>query len=232
MSSTKLATAGWPAVRDAAPLPQTTKVLIVDDHELVRCGLASFLGLAHDVDVVGQASSGAEAVSLARRLRPDVVLMDLMLPDMEGPAAIRATKEAVPDTQIIALTSFHSDELVWQALQAGAIGYLLKDIGALGLGEAIRAARAGRSTLAAEAAQAVVKHSISQTTSRPQQSLTRREREVLQLLVDGLTNAQIAQRLVISRATANFHVSSILAKLDVESRTKAVALALQDRLVD
>jgi two-component system, NarL family, response regulator LiaR len=203
MWSTELASGKHPRTRTPDAQSEAITVLIVDDHELIRRGLATFLGL----------------------------LVDLMLPDMEGVAAIRATREAVPATQIIALTSFHTDELVLQVLQAGAIGYLLKDIGALGLGEAIRAARAGRSTLAALAAQSVVTHSAGRSTPRRGHDLTAREREVLRLLARGLTNAQIAQRLMIARATANFHVSSVLGKLGARSRTQAVAVALQERLV-
>jgi NarL family two-component system response regulator LiaR len=212
-------------------LLNTTTVLIVDDHELVRRGLATFLDLTDDLEVVGQAGSGAEGVRLARQLQPDVVLMDLVMPELDGVAAIRAIKQATPDTQLIALTSYHGEELVLQALQAGAIGYLLKDISAMGLGDAIRAAQAGRSTLAPHAAQAVIKHSTRQTTPPRAQDLTGREREVLRLMVRGLTNSQIAHNLVVSRATANFHVSSILGKLGAETRTRAVAIALQDQLV-
>jgi two-component system, NarL family, response regulator LiaR len=210
---------------------RSISVLIVDDHELIRRGLATFLDLADDLEVVGQAASGAEAVRLARQLDPDVVLMDLVMPDQDGVAAIRAIKERVPGVQIIVLTSFHSEDLVVQALRAGAIGYLLKDIGAMGLRDAIRAAHAGRSTLAREATQAIVNHSAVASRPRRGQDLSGRELEVLSLLVRGLTNQQIARRLVISCATANFHVSSILNKLGAQSRTSAVAMALQDQLV-
>src|SRR5262249_36402073 len=172
---------------------------------------------------------GAEGVRLARHLHPDVVLMDLVMGDVDGIAAIRAIKAEMPETQIIALTSHHGEDLVLQALQAGAISYLLKDIGAMDLANAIRAAKAGRTTLAPQAAHAVIKRGTAQ--QRPRQELTSRELEVLQLMVRGLSNQQIAQHLVVSRGTANFHVSSILSKLGVHSRTKAVAVALQEQLV-
>jgi two-component system, NarL family, response regulator LiaR len=212
-------------------LPNPTTVVIVDDHELIRRGLATFLELTDDIEVIAQAANGAEGVRMVRQLQPCVVLMDLVMPELDGVAAIRTIREAAPDTQVIALTSHYSDDLVLQALQAGAIGYLLKDISAMGLADAIRAAHAGRSTLAPHAAQAVIKHTTAQTRSARGRDLTGREVEVLRLMIGGLTNAQIAQRLTVSRATINFHVSSILGKLGAETRTKAVALALQDRLV-
>jgi two-component system, NarL family, response regulator LiaR len=216
---------------DVDVLSETITVLIVDDHEIVRRGLAMFLGLADDLEVVGLASGGAEAIRLARQLGPDVVLMDLVMPEVDGVAAIRAIKEALPETQILALTCFHSDDLVVQAIRAGAIGFLLKDVGAGALGDAIRAARAGRPTLAPEAAKAILAHGIGPSAPRPRHDLSRREREVLGLMARGLTNRQIAERLVVARSTANFHVSSVLGKLGVQSRTRAVALALQDQLV-
>jgi two-component system, NarL family, response regulator LiaR len=209
----------------------TIRVLIVDDHEVVRRGLVTFLSLADGLEVVGEAGTGAQAVRLARRLRPDVVLMDLMLPDMDGVSAICATREAVPDTRVLALTGLLTDELVLRAIRAGATGYLLKDIGALGLVDAIRTASVGQSTLAPEAAQVLVKHATGQAAQPRRDQLTGRERDVLQLMARGLANAQIAQQLVISRTTANFHVSGILEKLGVSSRTRAVAIALQSGLV-
>jgi NarL family two-component system response regulator LiaR len=210
---------------------ESIRVLIADDHEMVRRGLATFLALSDEVEVVGQAASGAEAVRLCADLRPEVVLMDLMMPDLDGVSAIRAIKGVVPDTQIIALTSFHDDQLVLSALQAGAISYLLKDISATGLADAIRAARAGRSTLSPQASQVIVKLSTGAPPTRRGQDLSQRELEVLRLMVGGLTNSQIAQRLVVSRSTVNFHVSSILGKLGVQSRTEAVVVALHDQLV-
>jgi NarL family two-component system response regulator LiaR len=209
-----------------------TTVVIVDDHELIRRGLTNFIELADDVQVVGQAGSGAEAVRMTQQLRPDVVLMDLIMPEMDGVATTREIKRRVPGAQVIALTSYHSEDLVMQALQAGAIGFLLKDVGAMGLREAIRAAGAGRSILAPHAAEAVIKRTTGGVSvAQRGQDLTDREREVLQLMVAGLTNSQIAQRLIISKATANFHVSSVLRKLGAQTRTGAVAVALQDRLV-
>jgi NarL family two-component system response regulator LiaR len=216
----------------SASTTPSVRVLIVDDHEMVRRGLVTFLGLAPDILVVGQTGRGAEAAELARRLQPDVVLMDLVMPHVDGLTAMRATREAAPDARIIALTSFHANETVMQALEAGAISYLIKDIGAMGLADAVRAAHAGRSTLCAEAAQALIKHNTAaKITPGRAEELTRREHEVLQLMVRGLSNPQIAARLVVSRATANFHVSRVLGKLGAPNRSKAVALALRDGLV-
>jgi len=208
-----------------------TRVLIVDDHEVIRRGLTNFLALSEDLDVVAQAASATEALHFVRQLAPDVVLMDLMLPDQDGVDAIRAIKQAAPETQVIALTSYQNTDLVLDALRAGAIGFLLKDIGALGLRDAIRAAREGRSTLAAHATAAVLDLTTGQSLAPSRYGLTARELDVLRLMARGQTNAQIAQQLVVSRATANFHVSSILGKLGAETRTRAVAVALQDRLV-
>jgi NarL family two-component system response regulator LiaR len=208
------------------------RILIVDDHALLRRGLATFVELAGDLEVVGQAGGGAEAIRLASQLRPDVVLMDLVMDHVDGVAAIRAIKAEMPGIRIIALTSYHGEELVVNALRAGAMSYLLKDVGALELASAIRAAQAGRPTLAPEAAEALIKRGTAQQRSPRGQGLTAREIEVLGLMVRGLTNAQLAERLVVSRATANFHVSSILSKLGVHSRTKAVAIALQEKLID
>lgn len=204
------------------------KVMIVDDHAVVRSGLSAFLMASEDLELVGEASSGAEAVRKVQALRPDVILMDLVMPEMDGAAATRAIRQVAPNVQVIALTSFKEDELVQGALQAGAIGYLLKNVSAEQLSEAIRAARAGRPTLAPEAAQALI-HSATRPKT-PGYDLTEREKEVLALMVEGLNNPDIADRLVVSRSTVKFHVSSILAKLSVSSRTEAVALAVQQHL--
>ena len=211
---------------DANPI----RVLIVDDHAMVRSGLAAFLLAADDLELVGEASSGAEAVRLCAAVRPDVVLMDLVMPEMDGATATQAIRQTCPEVRVIALTSFPQEDLVQRALQAGALSYLLKDVGAEELAQAIRAAKAGRPTLAPEAAQALIQRA-SQPPA-PGQDLSPREREVLALMVAGLSNPAIAERLVVARSTVKFHVSSILTKLGVESRTEAVALAVQHHLVD
>ena len=205
------------------------RVLLVDDHAVVRSGLSAFLLAFDDLELVAEAGSGEEAVRRCEQLQPDVVLMDLVMPGMDGAQATRAIREQCPEIQVIALTSFKEKELVEGAMEAGAIGYLLKNVSADELAEAIREAHAGRPTLAPEAAQALI-----QATRRPPKigfDLTERELEVLALLVEGLSNPEIAERLVVSRSTAKFHVSSILSKLGVSSRTEAVSVALQNNLV-
>jgi len=206
------------------------RVMIVDDHLMVRRGLATFLGAAQDLELVGEAASAAEAVRLCNEIRPDVVLMDLRLPDMDGTAATHLIRQAHPNIQVIAVTSSQEDELVSAALRAGAVGYLLKDVGVTGLGDAIRAAKAGRPTLAPEATQALLRQARGQAVHG--ETLTDRKREVLTLMVKGLSNAQIADQLVLSRSTVNFHVSNVLSKLDAASRTAAVSIALRQRLVE
>jgi NarL family two-component system response regulator LiaR len=205
------------------------RVMLVDDHAVVRSGLGAFLLAFDDLDLVGEASGGEQAVRLCDRLQPDVVLMDLVMPGMDGAAATRAIRERCPQIQVIALTSFKERELVHRALEAGAIGYLLKNVSAEELAGAIRAAHAGRPTLAPEAAQVLVQAAAH--PPRPGHDLTPREREVLTLMVEGLSNREISERLVVSRSTAKFHVSSILSKLGVATRTEAVALAVQHGLV-
>jgi NarL family two-component system response regulator LiaR len=205
------------------------RVLLVDDHAVVRSGLGAFLLAFDDLELVGEAGSGREAVRLCEQLQPDVVLMDLVMPEMDGAAATRTIRERCPQIQVIALTSFKEKELVQGALEAGAIGYLLKNVSALELADAIRAAHAGRPTLAPEAAQVLVQ--AARQPPAPGHDLTAREREVLALMVEGLNNPEIADRLVMSRSTVKFHVSNILSKLGVASRTEAVALAVQHNLV-
>jgi NarL family two-component system response regulator LiaR len=205
------------------------RVVLVDDHAVVRSGLGAFLLAFDDLELVGEAGSGEEAVRLCEQVHPDVILMDLVMPGMDGAAATRAIRERCPQVQVIALTSFKEDELVQGALQAGAISYLLKNVSADELADAIRAAHAGRPTLAPEAAQALVQ--AASHPPPPGHDLTPREREVLALMVEGLSNPQIAERLVVSRSTVKFHVSSILSKLGVDGRTEAVALAVQNHLV-
>ncbi len=206
------------------------RVMLVDDHAVVRSGLSTFLMTCDDMELVGEAASGEQAISLCEKSKPDVVLMDLVMPGMDGATATHKLRERCPEIQVIVLTSFKEQELVQGALRAGAIGYLLKDVTANELANAIRAAYAGKPTLAPEAAQALI-----QATRMPAENigfdLTEREKEVLALMVEGLNNNQIAKRLVISVSTAKFHVSSVLSKLGASSRTEAVALALQNNLV-
>lgn len=205
------------------------RVMLVDDHAVVRSGLSAFLMVYDDLELVGEAGDGERAVSLCEKTRPDVVLMDLMMPGMDGVTATRLIRARFPETQVIALTSFKEQEWVEGALKAGAIGYLLKDVTADDLARAIRDAAAGKAILAPEAAQVLIQS--ARGGDKPGADLTDREREVLALMVDGLNNQQIATRLVISVSTAKFHVSSILSKLGATSRTEAVSIALQNHLV-
>jgi NarL family two-component system response regulator LiaR len=205
------------------------RVLLVDDHAVVRSGLGAFLLAYDDLELVGEAGSGEEAVRMCPRVKPDVVLMDLVMPGMDGAAATHAIRARCPDIQIIALTSFKEKNLVQGALEAGAIGYLLKNVSADELANAIRSANAGRPTLAPEAAQVLIRS--TREGPPPGFDLTPREREVLALMVEGLTNPGIAERLVMSRSTVKFHVSNILSKLGVSSRTEAVALTLQEKIL-
>jgi two-component system, NarL family, response regulator LiaR len=205
------------------------RVMIVDDHQMVRRGLATFLKVFDDLEVVGEADSGETAVPLCKKLQPDVVLMDMVMRDMDGAAATRLIRKQSPATQIIALTSFKDEILVQSALHAGAIGYLLKDVSANELAQAIRSAHAGRRTISSEATEALIRAAGQDTI--PGGDLTAREHEVLLLMVEGLNNTQIAGRLTVSPSTIKSHVSSILAKLGVTSRTEAVALALRHKLV-
>jgi len=210
-------------------MSESIRVLIVDDHEMVREGLAAMLKTAPDMTLVGQVSDGDYAVTFCSATCPDVILMDLEMPRVDGVTATRRIRERCPQTQIIALTSFSEDDRIQAALEAGVIGYLLKNIPAGQLQEAIRNAHVGRSTLAPEAAQSLI-----QASMRPPSlgdDLTKRELEVLALLVEGQTNQQIAQSLEISLSTAKFHVSTILSKLNASSRTEATSLALKHGLV-
>jgi NarL family two-component system response regulator LiaR len=206
------------------------RVLVADDHAILRGGLAAFLRAVNGMVLVGEAANGEEAVRLARELAPDVVLMDLKMPVMDGVDATRAIRGCCPRTQVVALTSFVEDELVPRALQAGAIGYLLKNVSHQELAAAIRRAAEGQSVLSPEATQALV-----EAAGRPAsmiEVLTPRETQVLALMVEGLTNLQIGHQLGITESTTKSHVSTIIAKLGVASRTEAVAMALRHGMVD
>ncbi len=206
-----------------------TRVAIVDDHAMVRSGLAAFLAVSDDFELVGEAENGNQALRLCAEQQPDVVLMDLVMPGMDGVATTRAIHERFPNIRVIALTSFPEDRLIHEVLEAGALSYLLKNVGADDLARAIRAARAGQPTLAPEAAQALITRVTAPKT--PGHDLSPREREVLALMVQGLNNPDIAEKLVVGRSTVKFHVSSILGKLGVQSRTEAVVVAVQHHLV-
>ena len=211
------------------PSSKPIRVMLVDDHTMVRRGLATFLKVFDDLELAGEAENAQAAIQLCAKLLPDVILMDMVMPDMNGATATRIIRQQFPSVQVIALTSFKEEQLVKSALEAGAIGYLLKDVSADELVRAIRSAHAGRATLSPEAAQALV-HAASQPPA-PGYDLTERERAVLALMVEGLNNTQIAGRLVVSPSTIKSHVSNILSKLGVASRTEAVTLALRNQIV-
>jgi two-component system, NarL family, response regulator LiaR len=205
------------------------KVVIVDDHELVRGGLETILGLFADIELVGQADSGASAVAVCGEMQPDVVLMDLVLPGgMDGADATQELLRTCPGAKVLALTSFSDPELIQRVLRAGALGCLLKNVSGQELAAAIRRAHEGVSTLAPEAADALV-HAMA-SPAETHAALTRREREVLELMVEGLTNTEIADRLVVSLSTVKTHVSSIIAKLGASTRTEAATIAVREHL--
>jgi NarL family two-component system response regulator LiaR len=203
--------------------------MIVDDHLMVRDGLKVFLSVYEDIQVVGEAENGAAAFRLYPQLEPDVILMDMVMPEMDGLTTISKIRELGWPVQIIALTSFDDQELVQKAVQAGAVGFLHKDVHADKLAKAIRDAADGRGTLDAAAAQALIQS--TQQLEPLGQDLTPREKEVLGLLVQGKTNRELGQELNISEATVRLHVSNILTKLEVSNRTEAVSVALQNELI-
>ncbi len=212
-------------------MPETKKirVMIVDDHAVVRSGLSAFLMVYPDFEMVGEAENGEEAVARAGLLKPDVILMDLVMPGMDGVTTTRSIRQRYPAIQIVVLTSYKDDNLVQGALQAGAMGYLLKNVSASELAAAIRSANAHRMTLSSEAAQVLVQATTQ--TVPTSDDLTDREREVLALLVEGLNNNEIADRLVVSPSTVKFHIANIFMKLGVDNRVGAVTTALQRKLV-
>ena len=207
----------------------TIKILLVDDHAVVRSGLSKFLLVNKDMKLVGEASDGEEAVQKTSLYRPDVVLMDLMMPGMDGIAATREIHQKYPKVKVIALTSFAEQNIVKGALQAGAIGYLQKNVTAKELALAIHSACEGKMTLSSEATQ-VLAYSVAQPQIKGQR-LTERECDVLTCMLEGLNNRKIAERLVVSLGTVKFHVSNIFRKLGVNNRVEAVKLAIEQKLV-
>ena len=205
------------------------RVMIVDDHAMVRRGLATILKVFSDLKLAGEAESGEAAIQLCAKILPDVILMDMMLPMMDGAETTYAIRQKFPESQVIILTSFKEGKMIKKALESGAIGYLLKDVSAEDLAWAIRGAHTGRATLSPEAAQSLV-----EAANQPPElglDLTNREREVLALMIEGLNNTQIAGNLGVNTSTVKSHVSHILAKLFVTSRTEAVTLALRNHIV-
>lgn len=214
-------------------MPEPITVMIVDDHQMVRHGAKGYLDVQPEISVVAEAESGAEAVRLAREYVPDVVLMDLVMPGMDGVEATRKVKDISPRTQIIILTSFHEDEHIFPALQAGAISYLLKDVKASELVDAIRKASKGEATLHPRVAARLIKQFSRDEPARSNlfTELTEREGEVLTLIARGFTNQKIADELVISIGTVKGHVSNILSKLHLADRTQAAVYAWQEGIV-
>jgi NarL family two-component system response regulator LiaR len=211
-------------------MTETIRVLITDDHKVVRDGLMMFLDTCSDIEVVGQAANGSEAIEACIALQPDVVLMDLIMPDLDGTAATRAILQASPRIRVIALTSFKEDERIYAAVKAGIVGYLLKDCTPDELADAIRDVYAGKSTIPPEYMQAALR--VAENKNSRQFQLSEREQDVLVLIVRGLSNRQIAQNLTLGESTIKFHVSNILSKLGVATRAEAVAIAIQHNLVE
>ena len=209
--------------------PPPIRVMLVDDHTMVRHGLATFLKIYDDLELVGEADNGEAAIELCGEIMPDVILRDMVLPKLSGAEAALVIRDKYPQVQVVALTSFKDEELINKALKAGAIGYLIKNVSADELAQAIRSACKGRATLSPEVTQIMVES--ANQPPKPGFDLTQRECEILVLLVKGLNNTQIAGRLTVSPSTVKTHVSNILSKLGVSSRTEAAALALRIGLV-
>lgn len=214
------------------PITESIRVMIVDDHDIVRRGIATFLSGFDDLLLVGEAANGRDALRVCGDVQPHVIMMDMMLPDMDGITLTRSIREAYPNVQIVMLTSAKDGDLVHGALQAGAISYMLKNISVRDMAETIRTAHAGQPRLAPEATQALIELTLQPRISTPTYNLTAREQTILRLMIQGRTNQEIADQIFVSRATVKVHVSTILSKLGVQNRVEAVRLAVQESLVD
>ena len=214
-------------------MPDVITVLLVDDHAMVRQGVRAFLATQTDFSVVGEAGTGAEAIALASQSVPDVVLMDLIMPDMDGVEATRRLKQVSPRSQVVVLTSYHEDEHIFPALKAGALSYLLKDLSSEELAAAIRKAAVGDAVLHPRVAARVIKELQGPRAEKvnPFTELSERELEVLKLIADGMSNADIAAKLVLSEKTVKGHVSNILSKLQLVDRTQAAVYAWREGIV-
>lgn len=213
-------------------MAETIGVLLVDDHAVVREGLRTFLELQDGIEVVGEAADGEEGVREAERLRPDVILMDLVMPKLDGVEAMRELRRELPETRVIVLTSFAEDDRLLPAIQAGAAGYLLKDVRPAELARAVRAAHAGEALLDPAVAARLVEAIAQAPGEEPVERLTPREREVLEMIGRGLPNKLIARRLEVSEKTVKNHVTHLLAKLGVSDRTQAALYAARTGLVE
>lgn len=219
---------GVQLVDEAPPI----RVLLVDDHAVVRMGLRAFFDLQPDIDVVGEAADGSEGVAMARRLTPDVILMDLLMPNMDGVTAIGRIKAEMPETEIVTMTSFIEEEKVTAALEAGASGYVLKDAEAEEVAQAIRAAYAGEVHLDPQVARLLAQRMRAKKDPEPVEPLTDREKDVMRLLGQGMSNKDIGATLFITERTARTYVSNILGKLGLASRTQAALWAVEHKLVE
>jgi len=213
-------------------MAQPITLLIVDDHQLVRWGVRTFVATQPDITVVGEAASGEEALRLAMEHAPDVALVDLVMPGLDGVEVTRRLKQQSPRTQVIVLTSYHEDEHIFPALRAGARSYLLKDVSTRELADAVRKAAAGEAVMHPRVAARVIQELRSPAREEIAPDLSEREREVLRLIAEGISNAEIAERLIISENTVKSHVSNILGKLHLADRTQAAVYAWREGLVE
>jgi two-component system, NarL family, response regulator LiaR len=214
-------------------MAESISVLLVDDHAMVRSGVKAFLVTQPDLSVVGEAGSGEEAIRLAGQLIPDVILMDLIMPDMDGVETTRRVKQVSPRSQVVVLTSYHEDEHIFPALRAGALSYILKDVSAEELASVVRKAAVGEAILHPRVAARVIKElqGKREDALNPFTELSERELEVLKLIADGMSNAEMAAKLVLSEKTIKGHVSNILSKLHLVDRTQAAVYAWREGVV-